>query len=148
MHVKPNENYKRLFKKLRSGTTEPNRDELSSFVMDLTNDSLYSSSCFIEENFSTLSKEEFNYYYNMFIGIEMISDACFNNLFDFLTVYESTPLVNNGKESINFLLNIVAILEKYNVALPNLSDVEFSSFYQRNGWGDYFDGHKLSIILD
>ena len=34
------------------------------------------------------------------------------------------------------------------IELPDIKLVEFSTIDQRNGWGDHFDGTKLSIILN
>ena len=42
---------------------------------------------------------------------------------------------------------VVKALKKNNIELPDFSLVQFSTIDQFNGWGDKFDGTKLSLIL-
>ena len=62
-------------------------------------------------------------------------------------VYSYTSIPGKGKESIDLIKKSIKILEENDIKLPDPKKIEFSSFDEKNGWGNNFDGTYLSIIL-
>lgn len=61
-------------------------------------------------------------------------------------VYEGTT-IGDGHESLAIIDRAETILINQNIELPDYSKVLFSKSSERNGWGNDFDGSRLSIIL-
>jgi hypothetical protein len=61
-------------------------------------------------------------------------------------VYEGTT-IGDGHESLAIIDRAETILINQNIELPDYSKVLFSKSSERNGWGNNFDGSRLSIIL-
>ena len=62
-------------------------------------------------------------------------------------IYSYTSIPGKGKESINLVKKSIKILEDNGIEPPDPKEVEFSSFKEKNGWGNSFDGSELSVIL-
>lgn len=66
--------------------------------------------------------------------------------YEMAMVYEGTT-IGDGTESFEIIQNAESILEKHGIPLPDYHKVLFSSVQELNGWGNDFDGSKLSVIL-
>lgn len=66
--------------------------------------------------------------------------------FDLTTRYEGTSF-GKGEESYEYIEEAESMLQKYGIPLPDHTKVAFSSIKEFYGWGNYFDGRFLSIIL-
>ena len=69
-----------------------------------------------------------------------------NKPFEMAMVYEGTK-IGDGEESYNIIDETEHILKDNNIQLPDEELVAFSKASERNGWGNYFNGEFLSIIL-
>lgn len=141
-------NFKQVFSFLWRGTKENVWDSMSEFAQDLTNDFLFASQEYDQDNFIIINQDNFKEFYTLFDDMNDISNKCFKLLFEFLTVYENTGISGFGKESIDILFELFDVLKENDVSLPSLDLVNFSKFSERNGWGNNFDGSKLSIVLN
>lgn len=45
-------------------------------------------------------------------------------------------------------MKVVSILENSEISIPDPEKVAFSSFSEKNGWGERFQGGYLSIICN
>lgn len=70
-----------------------------------------------------------------------------NKPFEMAMVYEGT-IIGDGSDSFDIIEQTESILRKNNIPLPDYKNVLFSSASELNGWGNDFDGRKLSIILN
>lgn len=66
--------------------------------------------------------------------------------YEMAMVYEGT-IIGDGKESLDIIARAEAVLLEHNLPLPDYHSVLFSSAQELNGWGNDFDGTRLSIIL-
>lgn len=66
--------------------------------------------------------------------------------YEMAMIYEGTT-IGGGAESFEIIQNAENILKKHAIPLPDHHKVLFSSAKELNGWGNDFDGSKLSIIL-
>lgn len=103
----------------------------------------------------SISKEEYSVVKELYSGItEGIEDDpndelnyMLNKPYEIAMVYEGT-VIGDGKESFEIIENTENILIKNNIPLPDYTKVLFSSASEKNGWGEFFDGTYLSIILN
>lgn len=61
-------------------------------------------------------------------------------------VYEGTS-IGDGTESLDIVDRAEDILHQHKIPVPDYHKVLFSSSKELHGWGNYFDGTPLSIIL-
>ena len=61
--------------------------------------------------------------------------------------YEGTSF-GKGVESYEYIEEAESMLQKYGIPLPDHTKVAFSSIKEFYGWGNYFDGRFLSIVLN
>lgn len=103
----------------------------------------------------SISEEEFNTVKKLYDGItEGLADNpsdelnfMLNKPYEIAMVYEGT-VIGDGKESFEIIENTEKILNSNNIPLPDYTKVLFSSASEKNGWGNFFDGTQLSIILN
>lgn len=69
-----------------------------------------------------------------------------NKPFEMAMVYEGTE-IGDGEESFIIIEETERVLESNGIILPDVNAVSFSNSSERNGWGNYFDGSFLSVIL-
>lgn len=69
-----------------------------------------------------------------------------NKPFEMAMVYEGTE-IGDGEESFIIIEETERVLESNGIILPDVNAVSFSNSSERNGWGNYFDGRFLSVIL-
>lgn len=69
-----------------------------------------------------------------------------NKPFEMAMVYEGTE-IGDGEESFIIIKETERVLESNGIILPDVNAVSFSNSSERNGWGNYFDGSFLSVIL-
>lgn len=143
----PNKNFKNVFSFLWKGTEENIWNNIAEFAQDLTNEFLFASPNYDEENFMAIKEVNFKEYYDLFSDMKNISNKCFTLIYDFLTVYENTGIIGFGKESIDIVFNMIDVLIENEISLPDLELVTFSKFAERNGWGNNFNGSNLSTLV-
>lgn len=85
-------------------------------------------------DYGEYSKKEFGNCYD---------EKTFQNLH---MLYEGTE-IGDGEESFIIINETERVLESNGIILPDVNAVSFSSSSERNGWGNYFDGRFLSVIL-
>ena len=66
--------------------------------------------------------------------------------YEMLSWYEGTNF-GKGDESYRFIEDAESMLQQFGIPLPDHSKVSFSSIDDLCGWGNYFDGSFLSIVL-
>lgn len=123
-------------------------DEWDNKFIEVIPEYLFEFNTYAESGFEEISEEE----YNSFVMLLKDKPATVNNLLMSLhriqEVYCYSSIPDNGKEASQIVLDICGILEQNNVALPDINAVTFSSFSERDGWGNKFDGTKLSLNLN
>lgn len=102
--------------------------------------------CYTKEQFQTLK----SLYSGITYGNKDESNDEFAQMirkpFDFCMAYEGTG-IGDGSEGYAIIEEAEKILTENRISLPDYHKVEFSSFSEKNGWGNCFDGTSLSIIL-
>lgn len=108
----------------------------------------------VEEFDSTLSEKEYRLLKELYEGITEGNEAdpddelnyILNKPFEMATVYEGT-IIGDGKESFEIIDETEKILLRNGIDLPDYKKVLFSSVAELNGWGNDFNGERLSVII-
>ncbi|ORX82071.1 hypothetical protein BCR32DRAFT_4648 [Anaeromyces robustus] len=152
--VYPEKDWKLIAKKMWKATSHNWGDWPIEFY-EIFPEFIFSTNGYNSEEYEYISEDEYHIVLDLYNDITSESK---NDMFDTLKyilkqpfemamVYEGT-VIGDGKESIKIIENSESVLLKNNIALPDGNCLKFSSFSQRNGWGDDFEGEKLSIILN
>ena len=116
----PEKDWRPLFSWMWQGTSDY-FDEWYYRFMEILPEYLYEFNSYKDADFEYLSEEDYNYYSEFLKDID---------------------------ENMETLLVIPTKISDSDIDLPEIKDVAFSSFEEKNGWGEPFDGTKLSIILN
>lgn len=108
-----------------------------------------------EDLAKSISEGEYDIVKNLYSGItegqednpEDEVNYMLNKPYEIAMVYEGT-VIGDGQESFDIIEATEQVLIKNNIDLPDYSKVLFSSASEKNGWGNFFDGSHLSIILN
>lgn len=108
-----------------------------------------------EDLAKSISEEEFKIIKQLYEGITTGSEDESNDEFaqmirkpfDFCMAYEGTG-IGDGSEGYAIIKEAEKILTENGIPLPDYHKVLFSSFSEKNGWGNDFDGRPLSVILN
>lgn len=144
----PKNDFTKLMQLLWQVTNGMYWDSFSDYVMDLEPSNLFEFDSYEEQEWLRLSKEEYDELIPCMNGLDNIVDDLFETLKEQTFVYAYTVVPKNTKESIDIIFDTIDFLKQEEIDLPDIKLVEFSTIDQRNGWGDHFDGTKLSIILN
>ena len=144
----PKNDFTKLMQLLWQVTNGMYWDSFSDYVIDLEPSNLFEFDTYEEQEWLRLSKEEYDELIPCMKGLDNIVDDLFETLKEQTFVYAYTVVPENTKESIDIVFDTIDFLKQDGIELPDIKLVEFSTIDQRNGWGDHFDGTKLSIILN
>lgn len=123
-------------------------DNWSEKTMEYIPEYLFEFEDFESSEFEYITKEEYLKLNDLLKGIDDKVNQLLLKLLEIEEVYSYTCIPGYGEESLKILKDIARMLEKENIPLPDPKLVEFSKFSEKNGWGEPFDGTKLSIILN
>lgn len=123
-------------------------DEWDDMFIEIIPEYLFEFDTYDDSNFEILSREDYNY----FCELLRDRDSSLNNLLlklhDLQTIYCYTYIKGDGTEASEIVISASKILADNNIDLPDINAVSFSSFSEKNGWGEMFDGTSLSLILN
>ena len=143
----PKENWTEL-SKLMWGATSMYWDEWDDKFIEIIPQFLFEFKTYEEAAFERITEEE----YNSFVALLKDKPAIINQLLmklqELHEVYCYSSIPGTGNEASNIVLDICAILEQARIPLPDIKAVTFSHFSEKDGWGNDFDGTKLSLILN
>lgn len=142
----PKKDWKPLFAWLWKGTNDY-FDEWYYRFMEILPEYLYEFDNYKDSDFDYLNEQDYNYYTKLLKDIDKNMEELLVIPGKIAMVYSYTSIPGKGKESINLVKESIEILENNDIEIPEITEVEFSSFDEKNGWGNTFDGTKLSIIL-
>ena len=94
-----------------------------------------------------MKKEDYFAFVELFKNKPDTINQLLLKLQDLYDVYIYSDIPGEGEEASQIVLDICNILDQNNVSLPNVESVSFSSFSEKNGWGNSFNGESLSLIL-
>lgn len=123
-------------------------DEWYYRFMEILPEYLYEFDNYKDADFDYLTEEQYAYYADFLKDIDESMEKLINIPAEISMVYCYTSIPGKGEESLELVQKAINILEENNIDLPDPEDVAFSKFTERNGWGNEFDGTRLSIVLN
>lgn len=122
----------------------------SSYIPDV----LFEYDGYSDDMAESFSEAAYHQLLNLYKGITKGSEGdpsdevnyMLNLPYEMAMVYEGTT-IGDGEESFKIIADAEAILLKHGLPIPDYRKVLFSSIQELNGWGNDFDGTRLSIIL-
>lgn len=122
-------------------------DEWDFKYIEVIPEYLFAFESFEDSDFECISKEEYSYFSELLKDLPEEVNQLLLAPHNLQEVYCYSTIPGTGDEASQIILDVCAILQKSNIELPDISSVSFSSFSEKNGWGEHFDGTKLSLIL-
>ena len=148
MYKHPNEDFTELFKLLWPVTNDMYWDTFSGYIIELDKSCLFEYQTYEEQRWLYLTKEQYNMFKPLIQKFDQEDEDFMETLKDQAEVYAYTIVPKNNKESIDIVFESIKYLKKYDIELPDVNLISFSSIEEFNGWGNNFDGTKFSIILN
>ncbi len=141
----PLKDWKRLFAWLWKATSSF-YDEWYYRFMEVLPEYLYEFKNYEDSNFDYLTREEYTFYHELLKDVDDNMKTLIKISADISMIYCYMPIPSFGEESIKLVNKSIKILKNKKIELPDPTQISFSSFEEKNGWGEQFDGKKLSII--
>lgn len=140
-------NWSPLFELIWSITNSTSWDDWADKYIEVIPEYLFEFDSYEDSNFEYLTQAD----YETFSSLQKNTSADWNNIlkkiYEIEELYAYSTIPNYGKNSIVIIEEIASILIKASVPLPDIKKVSFSKFNERDGWGNPFDGTKLSTFL-
>ena len=143
----PEDNWDALSELMWASTSEY-WDEWDNKFIEIIPENLFEFDTYAESNFEVLTEDEYNSFVSLLKDKPDTVNSLLMKLHQIQNVYRYSSIPGNGKEASQLVLDICHILEQNDISLPDLDVVSFSSFTEKDGWGESFDGTKLSLILN
>lgn len=143
----PQKDFKALMSLLWQATDNMYWNEFADYIMDLAPINLYEFETYEKQEWLIITKDQYEELLPCIIKNDTNIDELFETIKDHTYVYEGTTIKLPGKESIDIVFETIKILKDSKIALPSIDKVQFSSINELNGWGNPFDGTKLSSII-
>ncbi len=152
--VYPDKNWAILSEKMWPVTNMP-WDEWSEAFMEVIPQYLFEFDNYSDSGFEFISEDEYDSFVKLYSGVSDGSkeddtdpvNFLLHSLFRIEEVYAYTTIPGKGEECLDIIEEIVAILKGASIEVPDVNDFAFSSFDEKDGWGEFFDGKRLSLIL-
>ncbi len=122
-------------------------DEWDSKFIEIIPENLFENNSYEESGFEEINEDEYNTFAELFRDKSDEINTLLFKLHELQEIYCYSSIPGNGDDASQIVLDICNILERNGIELPDISSVSFSAFSEKNGWGNNFDGSKLSIIL-
>ncbi|MFJ8460829.1 suppressor of fused domain protein [Lysinibacillus xylanilyticus] len=128
-------------------TNSNNLDDCNSATAELIPESLLESKEYDEDDFERLTENEFYYLYNLYQKIDESINTLLSDIHELGQSHAYSSISGYGEDSLNSLEILIYTMIKNNYPLPDIKLFEKSSIRENKGWGNKFDGTKLSKIL-
>ncbi len=143
----PNKDFTELFHILWKVTNGMYWDTFSGYLIELKKEYFFKVSSYDDRNWLYLTKKQYDLFKPMVSEFDDEDEALLLTLIDQAEVYAYTVVPKDTSESIDIVFETIEFLKKRKIKLPDIKLIEIYTIDQMDGWGDFFDGTKLSIIL-
>ena len=142
-----NEDWRPIFSILWPFTSEQMWEEWRLKVIDILPECFSEFPDYNSSDFSVLQREEYEAISLLYKKMPEKWEQIIEALFEMENYYAYGAFSDEGIECSKSLMEIVNILSEENIELPDIKQVEFSSFNEESGRGKPFDGSAFSKIL-
>lgn len=143
----PHKEWGTLFSLLWEATSLETLDEWSEKVIDILPECFFEFDCFEKSDFNHLTKADYEKFHVLYQGL----GSDFTQLIEYIyKIFEDcayASIEGTGQKSLSTIACILKMLEDESIPAPDPQSVAFSKFSEKNGWGEPFNGTKLSMVL-
>ena len=123
-------------------------DEWDEKFMEIIPEYLFEKNSYEESDFECISEDEYDYFSSLLSSLSDDFNTLLLKLHELNQVYCYESIPGNGIDASKLVVEACAILEKNQIPVPDPENVAFSRFSEKDGWGNDFDGTKLSLVLN
>lgn len=128
-------------------TCADNIEDCNTIANELIPENLLEFKTYEEHDFELLSKDEFQYLYNLYQKIDESIDILLYAIHELGASHAYSEISGYGESSLKSLERLISCMIDYNYPLPDIEPFLKYSIEEDEGWGNKFDGTKLSKIL-
>lgn len=99
------------------------------------------------DDFEFITKEEYEYLYKLYNKSCLEIRVFIKIIFELGSVDLYSKITDNSPNTLNKLEEAINIFKMNSINIIPIEPFKKYSFWERNGWGERFDGRSLSIIL-
>lgn len=143
----PSKDWSIVFKDFWNITSLELWDEWMEEIIEIIPEYLFEFDSYILSDFDYLTEEKYNELKQLYDGTNGNVNTILNMLYDLANSHAYSSIQGNGRESLSRLKRIIVFLQTEGVQLPDAKQVQNFSFSEKNGWGNPFDGTKLSKVV-
>lgn len=144
----PSKNWELIFAQFWKVSNCEALDRWSWEIMEYIPKYLFEFNDYESSDFEYIDKTTYNQLKELYHGVDDGINQILLNIREMEEEYAYSNVPDYGKVSLEYIDEIIAILENANIDSPAPALVKFSKFNERDGWGNPFDGTKLSIVLN
>lgn len=100
-----------------------------------------------EEEFELIDEKKFHELYELYNRTNEIIKELIKLIFDLVSVELYGRIQGYSEGTIVIVKRVIQLCKKENIQLPDIADYKKYSFSIADGWGEDFEGRKLSKIL-
>ncbi|MFF2484331.1 hypothetical protein [Paenibacillus sp. NPDC058071] len=128
------------------GFTNSNLEESHTIANELIPEHLLEFKTYEKHEFERLSKEEFLYLYNLYQDMDESINSLLYGIHELGASHAYSVVSGYGESSLKSLERLINLMIDNNYPLPNVEQFLIFSIDENKGWGNEFDGTKLSKL--
>lgn len=122
-------------------------DDWSDMIAEILPENLLEFRAYERHDFEHLDEESFERLYRLYQTADEKIDVLMTAIYNIGTSHAYSRIEGNGGESLRELEKLIEYMAKIGVSLPDAAGFKQFSISENKGWGNSFDGKKISRIL-
>lgn len=122
-------------------------DDWMYSVIEIIPECVFEFDDYASSDFEYLSEEKYNALKKVYENTNEDVNYVLKMVYDLANSHAYSSIKGNGEESLYRLEKIIDFIESNNIQAPDIKQVQSHLFSERNGWGNPFNGTKLSKTI-
>lgn len=122
-------------------------DNSAYHFMEIIPEYLYEFDSFVDSDFEYISEIEYEACKDLLSPSDETLNLIMHRIYDIAMEYAYEAIPTAGKKTIDYLFDVINILEERHIPLPDIASVLSSTFDQHDGWGDFIRYSGRSLYL-
>lgn len=140
------DDWKIVLRYLWEFTSSDNLEDCNSATAELIPENLMETKTY-DEDFERISEEEFLHLYKLYKNIDKSIHILLRDIHELGVSHAYSSISGYGERSLESLEIIICHMLDNNFSLPDIEPFAKFTIEENGGWGNTFDGTKLSRIL-
>jgi len=140
------DDWKIVLRYLWEFTSSNNLEDCNSATAELIPENLMETKTY-DEDFERISEDEYLCLYNLYQNIDESINILLRDIHELGVSHAYTNISGYGERSMDALETLISHMLNNDFPLPDIEPFLKSSIEEDDGWGNEFDGIKLSKIL-